>query len=92
MAGRSKYPSVRIGGLVVGQYPNPPLLVALAAAVVSWIAEEGGTIHDVSRAVFYVALTVWGWEEASRGVNSFRRALGVIAIAYVIVAMARAFS
>jgi hypothetical protein len=81
------YPSLQIRGVTVAQFPNPPLIVALLAAIVSWVAGDG-SIYDVARAIFYVALTVWAWEEAARGVNLFRRALGVAGLVYVVVRLA----
>lgn len=79
----------KIRGYVVGQSPNPPLWVALGALVVTLIA-AAGAVHDVAQAVFYVALTVWAYEEAARGVNGFRRALGSIALLLIVIAVARA--
>jgi hypothetical protein len=81
------YPSLRIHGVTVAQFPNPPLIVALVAVVVSWIAGEG-PVYDVARAVFYVALTAWAWEEATRGVNLFRQVLGAAGLTYVVVNVA----
>ena len=81
------YPSLQIRGVTVAQFPNPPLIVALVAVVVSRIAGDG-SVYEVARAVFYVALTVWAWEEAVRGVNLFRRILGVGALIYVLVGLA----
>lgn len=78
------YPSLQIRGVTVAQFPNPPLIVALVAAGVSWIADDG-SLYDVARAVFYVALTIWAWEEVTRGVNLFRKALGVAGLIYVTV-------
>lgn len=86
-----RHSSVRIRGLTVAQSPNPPLIVVVLAAVMGWIAADGTWLDDGARAVFYVALSIWGWEEASRGVNWFRRALGIVALAYVVFALARAF-
>ncbi|MDQ3759560.1 MAG: hypothetical protein M3331_06440 [Actinomycetota bacterium] len=80
------YPSLQVRGVTVAQFPNPPLIVALLAAVVSWVAGDG-SIYEVARAVFYVALTVWAWEEAARGVNIFRRTLGVGGLIYVVVGL-----
>ncbi len=80
------YPSLQIRGVTVAQFPNPPLMVALLAVVVSWIAGEG-SVYDVARAVFYVALTVWAWEELARGVNLFRKALGAAGLIYVVVSL-----
>jgi hypothetical protein len=86
-----RYPSLQVRGVTVAQFPNPPLIVALLAAVVSWIAGDG-SVYDVARAVFYVALTVWAWEEAARGVNGFRRALGVGGLIYVVAGVATVIS
>ena len=80
------YPSLQVRGVTVAQFPNPPLIVALLAAVVSWVAGDG-SIHEVARAVFYVAITVWAWEEATRGVNVFRKTLGVGVLIYVVVGL-----
>jgi hypothetical protein len=69
-------------GFPVAQFPNAPLLVALAAALVSRVVR--GRADDVAGAVFYVALGVWAWQEAADGVNWFRRLLGVAGLAYVV--------
>lgn len=79
---------LKIHGYTVGQYPNPPLWTALAALLVAHLT--GGTVHDLARAIFFVALTVWAYEEAVHGVNGFRRGLGVIALGLVAVAITRA--
>ena len=84
-------PSLQIRGVTVAQFPNAPLIVALLAAGVSWVAGDG-SIYEVARGVFYVALTIWAWEEAARGVNLFRRILGVAGLIYVVVALARLVS
>jgi hypothetical protein len=70
------------------QFPNPPLIVALLAAGAGRITH--GTPHRVALAVYYVALGVWAYEEAVRGENWFRRALGVGVGAYMIASLARA--
>lgn len=79
----------KIRGYVVGQSPNPPLWVALGALVVALVT-AAGAVHDVAQAVLYVALTVWAYEEAARGVNGFRRALGSVALLLIVIAVARA--
>jgi hypothetical protein len=84
------YPSLEIRGVTVAQVPNPPLAVAIAAALVVRLASEGG-LDDGAHAVFYVALTVWAWEEATEGDGWFRRGLGVASLGYVTLALARAF-
>lgn len=81
---------VKIRGYVVGQFPNPPLWIALAALLATWLADDGSTINDLARAIFYVALTVWAYEEAAHGVNVFRKALGAAALGLIVVGVARA--
>ena len=80
----------KIRGYTVGQSPSPPLWVALAALLMARLTDEASTVNDLSRAVFYVALTVWAYEEAASGVNGFRRALGAVALVLIVVAVARA--
>ena len=81
---------LRIRGYTVGQFPNPPLWVALAALVVALLFHDASTIGDVARAVFYVALSIWAYQEATEGVNGFRKALGIVALVLIVVAVARA--
>ena len=80
----------KIRGYTVGQFPNPPLWVALAALLTAGLTDEASTVNDLARAVFYVALTVWAYEEAASGVNGFRRALGAVALVLIVVAVSRA--
>ena len=81
---------LRIRGYTVGQFPNPPLWIALAALLMTWLTDEASTVNDVAHAVLYVALTIWAYEEAARGVNGFRRALGAVALVLIVIAVARA--
>ena len=81
---------LKIRGYTVGQFPNPPLWVALAALLLARLTDEASTVNDLARAVFYVALTVWAYEEAASGVNGFRRALGAVALVLIVVAVSRA--
>ncbi len=78
-----------IRGYTVVQFPNPPLWVALAALRVAWLTDDGSVIDDLARAISYVALTVWAYEEAANGVNGFRKALGIGALVLIVVAIAR---
>jgi hypothetical protein len=79
---------LKIRGYTVGQFPNPPLWIALAALLVSRLTDDSTAIHDIARAVFYVALIIWAYEEAARGVNGFRRALGAVALLLIVVDLA----
>jgi hypothetical protein len=81
---------LKIRGYTFGQFPNPPLWIALAALLLSRLADEGSTLDDAARAVFYVALAIWAYEEAASGVNGFRRALGAVALVLIVIAVAGA--
>jgi hypothetical protein len=81
---------LQIRGYVVGQFPNRPLWIALAALLAAGLANDGSRANDFARAIFYVALTVWAYEEAVHGVNGFRKMLGVVALVLIVVGFARA--
>src|SRR5436309_1694319 len=74
----------------VAQFPNAPLLLALAGWLIA--AFTHGSAHAYARATFYVGLSAWGWEELSRGVNWFRRSLGVGGLVYVVIELGHAIS
>lgn len=88
MTGRGRR-DLKIRGYTVGQSPNRPLWIALGALLLARLT-SGGTVHDLARAISYVALTVWAYEEAAHGVNGFRKGLGVVALGLIVVAVAQA--
>jgi hypothetical protein len=65
----------------IAQFPNPPLLVALAGWVLATVA--GGAAHDAGRVILTVGLVVWALEEALSGVNWFRRLLGLAVLVWI---------
>jgi hypothetical protein len=72
----------------VVQFPNPPLILALLASLAGHLTHAAG--HRVALSIFYVALSVWAYEEAVHGENWFRRLLGVGFCLYIIVSLAEA--
>lgn len=66
----------------VAQFPNPPLLLALAGWLLARLGS--GSVHSTGRAVFYVGLSVWAWEELTSGVNWFRRLIGLGGLAWIV--------
>ena len=70
-------------GFPIAQFPNAPLLVALGGWVVAEVTD--GSVHAYARAVFYVGLAAWAWEELASGANWVRRALGAGGLVYVVV-------
>jgi hypothetical protein len=65
----------------IAQFPNPPLLLALAGWGLA--AAASGSAHDIGRAVFILGLGVWALEEAVSGVNWFRRLLGAGVLVWI---------
>ncbi len=77
-------------GFALVQFPNPPLIVALVASIVGRFTH--GTGHRLVLSVFYVALSVWAYEEARRGDNWFRRLLGVGFSVYIVLSLTQALA
>lgn len=81
------------GRLVVGQWPNAALLVFIAARGLQWLI--GTTKGNPPLALQWLgtaALTWWAGDELIRGVNPFRRILGLgvlVAVGYGIVRQLR---
>jgi hypothetical protein len=65
----------------LAQFPNAPLLVALAAWLVAALTD--GTVHAWARAAFYAGLAVWALGELADGANWARRGLGALGLVYV---------
>lgn len=68
-------------GYPVAQFPNAPLAIALAAGAIGRFVD--GRADAYAAAVFHVALSIWAYEETTRGANVVRRVLGVAGLAYV---------
>ena len=63
------------GLITIAQTPNPPLYVALAGWLLDAVA--GGALGAIGRVVSIAALVFWGGDEIVRGVNPWRRVLGL---------------
>lgn len=73
------------GEMVVAQFPNPPLWIFLTAVVVRAFAADGTTLDTAAAWTGTAALTWWALDEVVRGVNPWRRVLGVGGLVYVAV-------
>lgn len=71
----------------VAQFPNAPLLTAIAAWIVGHFTS--GFVHDAASAVFYVALTCFAWWEVTDGVNNGRRVMGAAVLLFVVFSLAQ---
>jgi len=70
------------------QFPNLPLIVAVLAGEAGNFLD--GSAHSYAASVSYLALTIWAYEELVRGVNWFRRLLGLAFVILLIVRVADA--
>jgi hypothetical protein len=72
----------------LAQFPNPPLILALLAGGAGRLLN--GTAHTYALSISYLALTIWAYEELTRGANWFRRLLGLVFLILMIVRVAHA--
>ena len=68
----------RTGRIVIAQFPNLPLWLFLATVVLRRLVDEDTTAFSLLRAAGLVTLGWWAIDELVRGVNPWRRFLGVI--------------
>jgi hypothetical protein len=71
------------GRIVVGQRPNALLGLFLVTWALSWWLSPDGTAGRVALAASRVALGLWAADELLRGVNPWRRALGLGVLGYL---------
>jgi hypothetical protein len=72
------------GAIVIAQFPNRPLWIFLATVVLRRLVPEDSGAFTVLRAVALAALAWWALDEVIRGVNPWRRLLGLAGCAIVI--------
>jgi hypothetical protein len=70
----------RTGRIVVAQWPNIALGVWLVASAVGVVLDPGGGWGAALRWVARIALGWWAVDEVVRGVNPWRRVLGVVVL------------
>ena len=76
--------SRQTGRITVAQFPNAPLWVFLVTVVVRWVFPLRGSIRTGFDVVALVALGVWALDEVIRGVNPWRRLLGLGGCGFVV--------
>jgi hypothetical protein len=75
-------------GFPIVQFPNAPLIVALVAGRVARVLRDAP--HAYLASLSYLAMTVWAYDELIRGVNWFRRLLGLAFAIILIIRVAHA--
>jgi hypothetical protein len=81
--------SRRTGRLTVAQWPNVSLSVFIVLTVGSHIFPARARAENLIRVLADVALLIWAADELVRGVNPFRRILGLLVIAVTIFSLTR---
>jgi hypothetical protein len=77
----------KTGELVVAQLPNLPLSVWLAATLARLVLTPHGSVGTALSVVATVSLAVWAVLEVARGDSPFRRVLGGLVLAGVVIAL-----
>ena len=73
------------GEVVVGQRPNAPLLMWLVATLVRLVFSPHGVVGTTVSVVGTVSLIVWSLLEIARGDSPFRRVVGGLVLAAIVV-------
>lgn len=84
--------SRKTGRIAIAQRPNLSLCGFAAAALVRLIPQLNVGTREVAGDIAVGFLTWWSLDEVLRGVNPWRRILGVVTGALVVVALARRFT
>jgi hypothetical protein len=77
--------SRQTGKITVAQAPNLILWIAIVAGLLLWIWPAGGNLSDLLNIVFRGAILIWAADEIIRGVNPWRRCLGMAVAIYEII-------
>ena len=71
------------------QRPNTSLTILLLAGVVGRFAT--GMLYTLSEAIFIMAGTVWSYGEVTKGVNWFRKLMGLVVLVFIFLRLMRFF-
>jgi hypothetical protein len=72
------------GRVTIAQWPNFSLWIFLVCQLVERLASAAGTVGGVVDWTGRAALAWWSLDEIVRGVNPFRRGLGVVILVRVV--------
>jgi hypothetical protein len=70
----------------IAQFPNLPLTVGFIAGEAGRLLD--GSAHSYAASISRLAFTIWAYEELARGVNWFRRLLGLAYLIFLVVRVA----
>jgi len=81
--------SRKTGRITLTQLPNWQLAVWLLVSAVMWLGHAQGWVRGVLVVLSSVALALWAGDEILRGVNPFRRILGIAVLAWLAISLVR---
>ena len=87
--GRWWFAHRRTGEITVAQVPNWPIWCIGAAWIARLVAGDGSTLDGALGGAIRVLWCIWGADELVRGVNPWRRALGLGVLAWQVAAIAQ---
>ena len=70
------------GAITIAQTPSLPLNIFLVSTAILWLRPPNDAISTVVKVVANGSLIVWALDELLRGVNPWRRFLGVVVLIY----------
>ena len=74
----------RTGQITVAEFPNFPLWVFFVAVAVRWVVPTGTVARTTIDWIGVIALAWWAGDEVFRGVNPWRRTLGLGGCAFAV--------
>jgi hypothetical protein len=77
------------GRITLAQLPNWPLGLWLLTSLVMWLAHPQGWVRAVLVVLSSAALALWAGDEVLRGVNPFRRILGLATLGRLVFSLVR---
>lgn len=72
------------GGITIAQFPNPQLWIFLVTVVARWVVVTHGSVRITIDAVAWASLMAWAVDEVWRGVNPWRRLLGLLGCGFAL--------
>jgi len=81
--------SRKTGRVTVAQLPNWPLAAWFLASVVTWLGHPQGWTRAFLVVLSSAALTLWAGDELLRGVNPFRRLVGLATLGWLVYSLLR---
>jgi hypothetical protein len=80
------------GKITIAQFPNAALWLIMISAASRQAAARGTTTYTVLEWVGTIGLAWWSFDELLRGVNPWRRALGLAGLALLIANLVNRFT